>query len=129
VAGDFGAFVAGPERQGGDAFTALSGLIGAEAARAIGFVPDEGDTAEALLRNMCLRCHGAATDPRLGRSRFDATALDRLDARTGGEILRRIGLPRTSPERMPPLRAGELPEWAVERIGEFVRRGGARPSP
>jgi len=118
---DFGAFVATPAAgQGGDAFTKLSEIVDATAARAIGFVPDEGDAADAVLRAMCGRCHGGDADGRLARSRFDAVALDRLDAAGAREVLRRIALPRTSPDLMPPLRAGELPGWAIDRIGEFL---------
>jgi MYXO-CTERM domain-containing protein len=122
VGGDFGAFVGAPAGEGGgDAFTRLSGLIAADAARAIGFVPDEGETAAVMMQTMCVRCHGRGTDTRLTRSRFDATALDRLDAAGAREILRRITLPRTSPDRMPPLRSGELPDWAIARITELLR--------
>ena len=124
VARDFVAFVAAPppaQQDGGDAFTKTSGLITPEVARAIGFLPDDGDAAPALLTKMCVRCHGANTDPRLARSRFNAAALDPLDASTARAILERISLPPTSPERMPPLRAGELPPWAIERIAELLR--------
>ena len=121
VAADFATFVATPAAgQGGDAFTRLSGLFDATAARAIGFVPDDGDAADAILRAMCARCHGGGADASLARSRFDAVALDRLDAAGAREVLRRIALPRTSPDLMPPLRAGELPAWAIDRITALI---------
>jgi len=116
---DFAAFVA--DASGGDAFTKLSGLIAPGAARAIGFVPDDDASADVLLRTMCARCHDGRADAALARSRFDATALDRLDAAGSAEVLRRTSLPRTSPARMPPLRSGELSDAAVSRLRDFLR--------
>ena len=121
VAADFDAFVATPAAgAGGDAFTTLAGLIAPEAARAIGFLPDDGAAPDTTLRMMCIRCHAGGTDTRLARSRFNAAALDRLDADVAREILRRITLPATSPDRMPPLRAGELPAADIDRIADFL---------
>jgi hypothetical protein len=113
VADDFAAFLATAE---GDAFTTLAGLISADASRAIGFVPGEEETADAILRSQCARCHDGRADARLARSRFDATALDHLDAAGAAEVVRRVTSPRNAPDRMPPLRAGELPGWAIARV-------------
>ena len=70
---------------------------------------------------MCVRCHAAATDPRLRRARFNAEAIDRIDPVTATAIRRRLSLPRSSPELMPPLRVGELPRWAIARIDRYLR--------
>ena len=60
-------------------------------------------------------------DGRLARSRFNAAALDRLDAATARAIVDRISSPRTSADHMPLLRAAELPAPAVDRITAFLR--------
>jgi hypothetical protein len=104
-----------------DAFTKLSSLVDPDVGAAIGFLPDEADSGAAILAKMCARCHAGNADAGLGRARFDATTLDGLDAALARKILDRISLPRTSPERMPPVRAGELPDWARQRIGNFLR--------
>ena len=44
--------------------------------------PATGQTrAPEILRAMCVRCHAAATDPRLRRARFNAEAIDQIEPR------------------------------------------------
>lgn len=123
LAGSFGAFLAEPSGTG-DSFSKLSALVNEDVTRAIGFLPDLDDSGSDILTKMCVRCHAGNVDPALapGRSRFNATALDRLTAAEATTILERLHLPRTSPARMPPLLAGELPDWAVQRVTEFLSR-------
>jgi hypothetical protein len=104
-----------------DAFNVAASFIAADVATAVGFVPREEDAASEILRSMCVRCHAADTDPRLLRSRFNAQSIDRIDPATALAIRRRLSLPRTSPELMPPLRVGELPSWAIARIERYLR--------
>jgi hypothetical protein len=116
---DRGAFLR--RHAGDDAFDVAASLMAADVATAVGFQPRREDTAPEILRAMCVRCHTAATDPRLRRARFNAEAIDRVNPVTATMIRQRLSLPRTSPELMPPLRVGELPRWAIARIDSYLR--------
>jgi hypothetical protein len=103
------------------AFDVAASFIAAEAAVAIGFVPRREDTARDILRSMCIRCHAASGDQHLRRARFNAESIDRIEPFTAIAIRRRLSLPKSSPELMPPLRVGELPSWAIARIDGYLR--------
>ncbi len=104
-----------------DAFDVAASFIAADVPGAVGFVPRQEDTAPEILRAMCVRCHAAKTDARFRRARFNAEAIDRIGPVTATAIRRRLSLPRTSPEIMPPLRVAELPSWAIARIDRYLR--------
>lgn len=95
-------------------------LLRAEIAPAVGFVPREEDTAAEILHQLCVRCHASNTPSYLLRGRFDAERLDTMGPDVACEVRRRIALPRTAPDRMPPQRAAELPGWAIERILAYL---------
>jgi hypothetical protein len=109
-------------RHGDDpTFDVAASFINANVATAVGFVPRPEDTAPEILRSMCVRCHAANLDPLLRRARFNAESIDRIEPMTAIAIRRRLSLPRTSPELMPPLRVGELPSWAIARIERYLQ--------
>jgi len=110
-----------------DAFEVASSFMRSEVATAVGFVPQKQDTAPEILRSMCVRCHAANVDGQLRRARFNAESIDRLDPVTATAIRRRLVLPRTSPELMPPLRAGELPAWAIAKVDSYLRERCTEP--
>jgi hypothetical protein len=121
AAADFAAFLA--QNADADAFELAASLMSETAARAVGYLPEEGSSDRQLVRQMCVRCHNDLVDPRLGRSRFNVDGLDRLSVQERALAAERISLPPGSPLRMPPLRAGVLPPWAVERLRVLL--GGA----
>ena len=102
------------EREDVDPFDTLTSLLAPEVAAAVGFAPRESDTALEILQGMCGRCHAPDVNPRLERSRFNIAAS--VDPATFDEVSRRLSLPPTSPEAMPPRRAGTLPQWAIDRV-------------
>jgi hypothetical protein len=116
---DFGGFL---ERNADvDAFDLAAGLMSEDALQSVGFVPAATDAPDVVLRQMCVRCHNAATPAGLRRARFNAEALDALSVETIDDVRRRISMPRTSPLLMPPLRAGELPADVVQRVDAWLR--------
>jgi hypothetical protein len=119
VAQDRAAFLARHSHD--DALDVAMSLVAQEAATAIGFYPRESDTAPEMLRTMCVRCHSSQADRNLRRARFDAENLERFEPTVARMVRERLTLPRTSPELMPPLRAGELPAWAIARIDAYLR--------
>lgn len=118
AAADFAGYLA--RRSDDDAYHVAARLMHDDAEQAIGFVPSPSDDARTILRQMCIRCHDAATDPRLRRARFNAEKLDEITPDAAALIWKRITAPRSAPELMPPLRAGELPPWAIDRIATFL---------
>lgn len=104
-----------------DPFDLAAGLMSAEAAEASGFVPSQSDDAPTILRRMCVRCHDGATDPGLGRARFNVDKIGVLTPDAAAAIWARVTAPRESPGLMPPLRAGELSPSAIAKIDAFLR--------
>jgi hypothetical protein len=104
----------------GSAFEVAASLIAPEAASAIGFVPRPEDSAPDILTGLCVRCHAHDTDPGLRRAVFDAQALDSVEPATFAAVRGRLTLPKTSPAAMPPHRVGELPDWAISRVLDYL---------
>jgi hypothetical protein len=108
-------------RSSSDAFDVAASLLSPDVAPSVGFVPRPEDSAADILRGMCRRCHAASTDPQLRRARFNADAIDAIEASTARAIRARLSLPKSSPALMPPRVVGVLPDWAIERIVGYLR--------
>ena len=102
-------------------FDVAMSLLDADATVAIGFIPRKDDTAPQILRALCVRCHAETTDSRLRRAKFNAERFEPVEPEVAQAVRKRIHLPRSAPELMPPLRVGELPRWAIARIDEYLR--------
>jgi hypothetical protein len=102
-------------------------LLAKDVPSAVGFVPREQDPAPEILQSMCVRCHAANTKRVLHRARFNVEAVDHIEPDVAKEVVRRLRLPRSSAELMPPWRSGELPEWAIERVEAYLREHCTEP--
>ena len=108
--------------------TSPPSFLAADVGAAVGFVPRDDETRARHpardVRSLPQRrrptrtCAAPGSTPshRPDRPRASATA-----------IRRRLSLPRSSPELMPPLRVGELPRWAIARIDRYLRDRCADP--
>lgn len=106
--------------ESGSAFDVAASLLSLETATAIGFLPREQDSAPEILRALCVRCHAHDTESGLNRARFDVESLDSIDPATFQTVRQRLTLPKTSPLVMPPRRVGELPDWAITRVLDYL---------
>ena len=79
-------------------------------------------TAPELLVQMCAQCHNNSTDTDLSRSRFNAFALDDLDAAARETIIERLRLPDEDRYKMPPAFMRSLSADEIDRIEAFLRR-------
>ncbi len=107
-------------REQDEAFDVANSLLSPQAEVAVGVVPEADASASQLLRQMCVRCHNDLTPPGLRRALFNAERIDELEPASIAEVVDRIRLPRHSPQLMPPLRSGELPPAAIERIEGYL---------
>jgi hypothetical protein len=114
---------------GASSFEVASSLLAQEVLPQVGIVPREQDSAPRILRQMCVRCHAGDVPPQLRRAAFDATSVDRFTPASARAIKARIRLPHTSPDVMPPLRSGELPPWAIDRITTHIDQHCSDPRP
>ena len=103
-----------------DPFDVLTSLMSIEAATASGFLPDPETDAPTILQQMCVRCHSGTEPSQLRRARFNARKLDELTPEGKADLIRRIKAPRDSHDVMPPRRGGELPDWAIARVVDYL---------
>jgi len=112
------AFVAGERREPPD----LRELMREEALLGTSAKARPGATAPELLVQMCAQCHNNSTDTDLSRSRFNAFALDDLDAAARETIIERLRLPDEDRYKMPPAFMRSLSADEIDRIEAFLRR-------
>jgi hypothetical protein len=107
-------------------FELAASFLAADVPPATGFTPRAEDSGETILQAACFRCHRANVDPSLRRARFNAEAVS-IEPGTFREVQRRLRLPASSAERMPPARFTLLPNWARERLETFLRERCSEP--
>jgi hypothetical protein len=110
-----------------DALDVAMSWLSADAVRAAGLVPREEDSVPQLLHQMCGRCHDASAPPGSRRALFDASSIDSIPPVVAREARRRLHLPRSSPQLMPPLRVGELSASLIGRIDAYLGEYGGDP--
>lgn len=92
----------------------LREVFSPDALQKLSFVPQAGADGNAVLLQMCSRCHDGRADPNLGRSKFNVLKLGELSADEKQLAINRLQEPEGSVKRMPPWRSGTLPPEAIQ---------------
>jgi mono/diheme cytochrome c family protein len=82
-----------------------------DAAEKLSFVPQAGADGQAVLLQMCSRCHDGRGNPELPKNQFDVRRLAEMSREAKDGAIMRISAPDQS--RMPPWRAGTLTPEAI----------------
>lgn len=96
-----------------DSLLDLRDVFSEDAVQKLSFVPQAGVDGGRVLVQMCARCHDGRADPNIGRSRFNALALDSMSADERAIAAARIQEPEGSVKKMPPWRSGSLTPEAL----------------
>jgi hypothetical protein len=85
-----------------------------DALQKLSFVPQAGADGNAVLVQMCSRCHDGRANPEIGRSKFNVLKLGDMSADEKQIASERIQEPEGSVKRMPPWRSGTLTPEAIQ---------------
>jgi hypothetical protein len=85
-----------------------------DALEKLSFLPKAGADGDAVLLQMCSRCHDGRADPEIGRSKFNVLKLGEMSADEKQLAAQRIQEPDGSVKKMPPWRSGSLSPDALQ---------------
>lgn len=91
-------------------------VLSQDALEKLSFVPKAGADGNAVLLQMCSRCHDGRADPNLSRSRFNVLKLAEMSADEKTLAVQRVQEPAGSMKRMPPRRSGTLTPEAITAV-------------
>lgn len=99
---------------GRDTLLDIRDVFSQDALQKLSFVPQAGVDGNAVLLQMCSRCHDGRADPAVGRSNFNVLKLSEMSADEKLLATARIQEPEGSVKRMPPWRSGTLTPEALQ---------------
>ncbi len=88
----------------------------------LGILPPPDADGATVLNVACGRCHDGRGDPELTRSAFNVKELDQMSRQLKDLAIARMELPEGAEHRMPPSRFGSLPNDAIARAIEVLRK-------
>ncbi len=84
--------------------------------------PKAGASGQAILKQMCQRCHNSRQDTSLTKARFNVEKLDQLSAMEKELAIARLTVPESSLLKMPPPRFGALSAEEISKVVDVLRR-------
>ena len=97
-----------------DSLLDVRDVFSQDASEKLSFVPQAGADGQAVLVQMCSRCHDGRADPDIGRSHFNVLALDKMSSNEKQIAASRLQEPDGSVKKMPPWRSGQLTPEAMQ---------------
>lgn len=98
----------------------LAGVFLDAALPDIGVTPRTEATGQEIVEELCGTCHHDEVDPSLSRSKFNAFAVESLDAEARGVAIDRVLTTPLDPRSMPPIRSYALTQDERQRVIEYL---------
>jgi hypothetical protein len=100
----------------------VSDVILDAALTGMGIRPAAGLDGHGILVQTCTQCHNSRLDQTLSRARFNVDTLAQMSAAEKAEAIRRINLPDTDCEHMPPKRFKELSAAEIQLAAQELSK-------
>ncbi|HEX9102482.1 MAG TPA: c-type cytochrome [Polyangia bacterium] len=88
----------------------------------MGLRPRAGADGQAILQQMCQRCHNSTLDQSISRANFNVESLATMSRGQKDQAIARLTAPASSPTLMPPARFGSLSQQELQTAVDFLRR-------
>jgi mono/diheme cytochrome c family protein len=97
-----------------DSLVDIRDVFSEDATEKLSFVPQPGADGQAVLLQMCSRCHDGRANPDASKSRFNVKKLAEMPREEKDLAIARLQLPATASTKMPPWRSARMTDEAIQ---------------